>query len=241
VGKLALSTAADAITFPTGQVSDPTLLLAPYLQPLQAYLGHCLAYVHQLQGILCWHDPTLTTGLAILLALLACLLPLLPWRALCHTSGALALGPHWWLIGSRRRLRAARAAAAEAVMLSRYAGASSDEGRRAVLEEERRRRVESERSAHEASERSSAQRPFAGQRARRMAHFQQEALTGAVRLLQCNGAHVVEARLGLLSTPDPSRSFASPRPEARPDQLYGNAQPIRSRHTPTMWMRQLHW
>ena len=108
VGKLALKGVREALRG-TGEAVenaahvDPLQLLGPYLGWVQDYLADALVYVRGARGLLLWADPALTACLALGTCAYLLVAPLLPWLAIARVAGALALGPHMWILGARAR------------------------------------------------------------------------------------------------------------------------------------------
>ena len=110
----------------TDVLTDPTILLEPYLGWVQVMLGGYCRQLRAVRGVLCWHDPGLTLWIFVALVVAALVAPLLPWLLLSRCLGALLLGPHMWAVGARRRAprRAAAAvvAAADALLVYTASG-----------------------------------------------------------------------------------------------------------------------
>ena len=200
----------------TEALTDPTLLLEPYLGWVQVMLG---GYCHQLRavrGVLCWYDPGLTLWLCAALAVAALVAPLLPWLLLSRCVGALALGPHMWVVGARRRGGAAAAAAAaadatlvytasgrtyETGLVREYSLAAEDE-RAAIVAAERERREKRAADAAAAEEKAAAALPLAAHAARR------RQLAGGGRTFEVRGSRTAQGKF-TPALPDPTRSSAA--------------------------------
>lgn len=185
-------------------ISDPTLLfLSKYLQPWQEFLGGLLIPARGLHGVLCWHDPRLTTWLALIALVVAAVAPLLPWLLILRATGLLLLGPHWrlmgWISAKANRDPAAPAKAAEA-----YAEAAGSGKKMDVLGHEAARRLEEKKAA------------LLKEEERRNAWFEKKPRLKMYAAARGEGAACVEDSLLLsskfVSRPDPARSSCYPRP-----------------------------
>ena len=210
MGKFVAHSTADAIAMTTRQ-ADPSQLLGPYLLPLQTRLGQLLSFLHQIESVLCWHDPSLTTWLLIALLLATALLPFFPWLLVCRACGAIALGPQWYFMGAVLRRSAARDAAAEAATLDRFAAAESGEARKRVVSEEWAKRQNASLASIEAEVRSAHAAPLGQHLARRKEQYEGGERRGTAHLIEWQGARIAQ----LLSAPDPERSSRHHRSRSR--------------------------
>ena len=185
---------------------DPIQLVAAYLQPVQARLASALIPLRGLRGVLCWHDPALTTWLVLFLIGLTIVLPFLPWLLISRTVGILMLGPHMWWVGSKRRKSAAEAEAkaeVERELMRRYASERKLTNRTRLLDDEKRLRDEKAAEEAAALEAEEASLPFAKHAEHRKSYGKSDNLNVHVR-----GSRVADTKLLCLA--DVQRSSAHP-------------------------------
>ena len=198
----------------TESVPDPTQLLEPYLGWVQVMFGGFVLQIRDVHSIFCWSDPALSMWLCVVLALVAAVLPLLPWLLICRGTGILLLGPHMAIVGSWRRQAAKAAAAADDTTLvwtasggsymthvvKRYALASSEAERHDVVGQEHVRRAQEAETARIAAEKSAAALPLASHAARRRQASEQ--------VIELQGSRTVQHKFS--AALDPARSSAAP-------------------------------
>ena len=198
----------------TESVPDPTQLLEPYLGWVQVMFGGYVLQIRDVHSILCWSDPALSMWLCVILALVAAVLPLLPWLLICRGTGILLLGPHMALVGRWRRQATKAAAAADDTTLvwtasggsymthvvNRYALASSEAERQDVVSQEHVRRAQEAETARIAAEKSAAALPFASHAARRR--------QASEHVIELQGSRTVQHKFS--AALDPARSSAAP-------------------------------
>ena len=204
----------------TDVLTDPTLLLEPYLGWVQVMLGGYALQLRAVRGVLCWHDPGLTLWLFVALALAALVAPLLPWLLMSRCLGALLLGPHMWAVGARRRggAVAAAAAAADALLVytasgrfyetglvRNYSLAGSAEERAAIVAAARKDRDTKKAEAAAAAEKAAAAMPHAAHGRLRREH----SLTRCSGVMfEVHGARTAQQKF-TPALPDPARSSAA--------------------------------
>ena len=204
----------------TEVLTDPTLLLEPYLGWVQVMLGGYVLQLRAVRGLLCWHDPGLTLWLFVALALIALLAPLLPWLLMSRCLGALLLGPHMWAVGARRRGGAAvaKAASADALLVytasgkyyetglvSKYQFAANLEERAAIVAAARKEYDTKKAEAAAAAEKAAAAMPYAAHGRLRREH----SLTRCSGVMfEVHGARTAQEKFSP-ALPDPARSSAA--------------------------------
>ena len=204
----------------TDVLTDPTLLLEPYLGWVQVMLGGYVLQLRAVRGVLCWHDPGLTLWLFVALAVAALVAPLLPWLLMSRCLGALLLGPHMWAIGARRRAGAAAAAAAaadallvytasgrfyETGLVRNYSLAGSAEERAAIVAAAREDRDTKKAEAEAAAEKAAAAMPHAAHGRLRREH----SLTRCSGVMfEVHGARTAQEKFSP-ALPDAARSSAA--------------------------------
>jgi hypothetical protein len=198
-----VTTSTKLVTTTTDSVTDPTLLLAPYLQPYQSMLHDYVVEIRSASSLLTWDDPALTTYLCLLLGASAIALPFVPWKPVARLLGALALGPHMWFIGAKAR-RATAADAATADLMARYRECGDDAIKMArLVEEEREKRKKATAEADEAAAAAAKKRPLSDY-ADAMRKVM-EASKGQVEVL--HGSRVIQYKHPTLPCPARSRFF----------------------------------
>ena len=204
----------------TEVLTDPTLLLEPYLGWVQVMLGGYVLQLRAVRGLLCWHDPGLTLWLFVALALIALVAPLLPWLLMSRCLGALLLGPHMWAAGARRRAGAAAAAAAaadalpvytasgcfyETGLVRSYSLAGGAEERAAIVAAARKDRDTKAAAAAAAAEKAAAAMPLAAHGRVRREH----ALAHCSGVMfEVHGSRTAQEKFSP-ALPDPARSSAA--------------------------------
>ena len=204
----------------TDVLTDPTLLLEPYLGWVQVMLGGYVLQLRAVRGVLCWHDPGLTLWLFVALAVAALVAPLLPWLLMSRCLGALLLGPHMWAVGARRRGGAAvaKAAAADALLVytasgkyyetglvSKYQFAANLEERAAIVAAARKEYDTKKAEAAAAAEKAAAAMPYAAHGRLRREH----SLTRCSGVMfEVHGARTAQEKFSP-ALPDPARSSAA--------------------------------
>jgi hypothetical protein len=201
------TTAGEALEEAGSTVTDPTAIMAGTLIYYQAMLAEYLVPLRALKGLVTWENPRTSTWLSLSLMLAALVLPWLPWLYLLHALGLAALGPHMWILGARQRRHPAPPPPDEAALradaANRFALASGNRARKAVVRDEARRRERAERDAKRVQEEEDAKLPFFEHAQRRREAF---AKGSGPRLLEVRGSRV--KWLKHHSLPDPERSFA---------------------------------
>lgn len=209
--RLAATTVGTALETTRGTVFDPTVALSTFMassgEYYQSLLAYYLAYLRAASGVLTWRDPALTTYLCLLLLATMLVLPLLPWQLVSRAAGALLLGPHMWILGSRRR-KAAREALLDTLeeRANRIYAEPSAAQRRSLLAAERERREHEAEMAARSEEEARRALPLARSASSRRAYVRQLRGRGLHGEIENQGSRVCLSKLPF--TPDPDRSSA---------------------------------
>jgi hypothetical protein len=208
--RLAASTVGSTIEITKGTVGSGGMvalekLLASSGEYYQSLLSYYLGYMRASQGVLTWRDPALTTYLTLVLVGTMLVLPLLPWYYLCRATGLLLLGPHMWLVGSKRRRAAAEALRDTPEERTRRIYTEPDKARRErLITAERMRREQDAEKAAKDEELARSALPLAQSASARRAYVRQMEGRGLHGAVENQGSRVQLHKLPCL--PDPDRS-----------------------------------